>query len=270
MRSLDIPNAGYSRHFKFLREYRVPVPPLHEQRRIAAILDEADALRATAHRAATRFDVLEDASFERLLGGSIGSGIQLGDITEEFRYGTSQRAGATGLPVLRIPNVTGFAINSADLKTVEIPVAESTRLRLHPRDVLFVRSNGNPDIVGRASAFSTLKPTPGDSTPWVFASYLIRARLKQGIEPRAIAALARSPIARRHLRSGAATSAGQYNISIPTLRSLPVFDPTDHAQSRFMEALRVIDQARDHAIGRAQSFNSLIASLQHRAFRGEL
>lgn len=39
------PEAGYSRHFKFLKEAKFPFPPIDEQRRIAAILDKADAIR---------------------------------------------------------------------------------------------------------------------------------------------------------------------------------------------------------------------------------
>jgi len=41
--ALVLPNNGYSRHFSVLRKMRVPSPSLPEQRRIAAILSEADA-----------------------------------------------------------------------------------------------------------------------------------------------------------------------------------------------------------------------------------
>lgn len=45
LKQLNIESAGYSRHFKFLKETFVPVPPLDEQKRIATILDKADAIR---------------------------------------------------------------------------------------------------------------------------------------------------------------------------------------------------------------------------------
>lgn len=45
LRWKDIPSAGYSRHFKFLKELQVPSPPLSEQRRIVVILDHAVNLR---------------------------------------------------------------------------------------------------------------------------------------------------------------------------------------------------------------------------------
>ena len=38
LQRVRIPNAGYSRHFKFLKEAKLPLPPLPEQKRIVAIL----------------------------------------------------------------------------------------------------------------------------------------------------------------------------------------------------------------------------------------
>ena len=51
LKQLRLESAGYSRHYKFLKETYVPVPPLAEQKRIAAILDKADAIRRKRQQA---------------------------------------------------------------------------------------------------------------------------------------------------------------------------------------------------------------------------
>jgi len=63
-----ITDAGYSRHFKFLKEKLVPVPPLEEQRRIASILDKADDIRQKRHQAIAKLDELLQATFIDMFG----------------------------------------------------------------------------------------------------------------------------------------------------------------------------------------------------------
>lgn len=255
----------------FLQSLEIPLPPLPDQRRIAAILDGADALRLTARRQVDALNELEDRAFDDLVGDrEQDSRATLGDLVEELRYGTSVKSGSTGLPVLRIPNITGRAIDATETKTVELPSSETARLRLNERDVLFVRSNGNPDVVGRCAAFASMDEELRVGTDWVYASYLIRARLRPGVEPEAVVALARSPRGRRHLRSGAATSAGQYNINTGVLRSMPAFSPLSRGQTQFGDHARSIAAERARARHRVNELDLLFASLQYRAFRGEL
>ena len=45
LQNAKIPNTGYNRHFKWLKEVDIPLPPLDEQRRIAAVLDTANSWR---------------------------------------------------------------------------------------------------------------------------------------------------------------------------------------------------------------------------------
>lgn len=69
--SLNIESAGYSRHFKFLKENVVPVPPLPEQKRIAAILDKADAIRRKRLQATQLADDFLRAVFLDMFGDPV-------------------------------------------------------------------------------------------------------------------------------------------------------------------------------------------------------
>lgn len=69
--SLDIPSAGYSRHFKFLKEFEVLQPPLDEQKRMAGLLDKAEMLRLQRQRAISLIDELTASTFLDMFGSPI-------------------------------------------------------------------------------------------------------------------------------------------------------------------------------------------------------
>jgi type I restriction enzyme S subunit len=64
-------DVGYSRHFKFLKRIYVPLPPLAEQRRIAAILDKADALRRKRQEAIALTEQLLRSTFLEMFGDPV-------------------------------------------------------------------------------------------------------------------------------------------------------------------------------------------------------
>jgi type I restriction enzyme, S subunit len=65
---LKLPDGGYDRHFKYLKRESVPVPPLEEQRRIAAILDQAETLRTQRRTALALLDTLTQSIFLDMFG----------------------------------------------------------------------------------------------------------------------------------------------------------------------------------------------------------
>src|SRR4051812_22369041 len=77
LRYIDLPDTGYSRHFKFLKRVKVPLPSIPEQRRIAAILDGVDTLRAKRQTTLTQLDELAPSLFLSMFGDPISNTRQL-------------------------------------------------------------------------------------------------------------------------------------------------------------------------------------------------
>ena len=71
--SANIPSAGYSRHYKFLKRLQIPLPPLDEQKRIAAILDKADQLRQKRRQAIALLDSLTQSIFLEMFGDPVSN-----------------------------------------------------------------------------------------------------------------------------------------------------------------------------------------------------
>lgn len=109
----------------------------------------------------------------------------------------------------------------------------------------------------------------GDS-PWIYASYLIRARLKGDFSPTFISTFMTGPAGRKQLRERSKTSAGQYNINIEGIGSVTVPEVGIAEQMQFAARVEQVDAYRDAVQRVLAADNELFASLQARAFRGEL
>ena len=258
-----------------IKDVAIPLPPLPEQCRIAAILDQADALRAKRREALKQLDSLTQSIFIEMFGDSLRSNIRhaLSNLIEDFRYGTSNKSGASGYPALRIPNVTSGSLDLTELKTVAVDDSEFQRLKLRDGDLLFVRTNGNPDYVGRCAVFNPLKvlETGFKSSEFIYASYLISARLKEStVLSIVLQEYLSTAEGRRALRARCKTSAGQFNINTEGLGSLPIPSFPMPLQESFIRKKKTIEQQQAIHRESLAELDALFASLQHRAFRGEL
>jgi type I restriction enzyme, S subunit len=258
-----------------LDELRLLLPPLPEQRRIAAILDQAETLRSQRRVVLAQLDSLVQSIFLDMFGESLRSPKRqaMSEVIEEFRYGTSEKSGTKGFPALRIPNVAGGSLDLRELKTVQVDAAEFERLRLVEGDLLFVRTNGNPDYVGRCAVFdpSVVEETGFDPMEFIYASYLIRARLRgRSLLPVVLQQYLSEGEGRRALRARCKTSAGQYNINTQGLGSIPVPEFLLPLQQTFATRIQAIESLKATHRAALAELDALFASLQQRAFSGEL
>ena len=187
-------------------------------------------------------------------------------------YGTSVkcRIDDHGLAVLRIPNVVSGRLSLIGLKfaPVDYTVREDDLLAVG--DLLVVRTNGSLDLIGRGAVVRE-KP----EHPLSFASYLIRLRLVgDPLLFRWISLLWDSLHVRQWIETHAATSAGQYNISLRVLDKLSVPIPPLIEQRAIVEAvedqLSTIERLESDIESRLEASQALRQATLKHAFSGKL
>lgn len=251
----------------------IPLPPLDEQRRIVGILNRAAKIERLRVQAQERLREFVPALFIRMFGDPVENPMgwklqQFGEVVEEFRYGTSKKCSTEAtygtLPILRIPNVLHSVIDWNETKFAALDDREANVVRLRTGDILFVRTNGNPALIGRCAVFRSDRDTG-------FASYLIRARiLNDGPVLPEYAADALSSTALRKIILGLArTTAGNYNVNIASLSSLPLpVPPLDH-QRQYTELVEAARSTLVVADARSKMISECTSSLMNRLLEAD-
>lgn len=239
-----------------LAELSLSIPPLDEQRRIAAVLRSADEAVSTAQAVYEQSLVVKQRAIDALCHGAnedatleqdaLPDGwrmVQLADVLAGMRYGTSAKCDSSpqgGLPVLRIPNVVKGRLDFDDLKFADVSEADARRFGLQDGDIVLVRTNGNPAYIGRNALVS------GVSSPLLFASYLIRLRCDHdSVSAAFIHAAFNSTRVRSNLLRSATTSAGNYNINTESLRTLTISLPPLPEQRRIADTIAAMSATCD-------------------------
>ena len=121
----DIPNTGYNRHFKWLKEVEIPLPDEIEQKNIVNILEKVDELISCRKEQLAKLDELVKARFVEMFGDTIVNpfGWEKGSlgVVCDVRDGThdSPQYHETGYPLVTSKNVTGGAIDLTDCSLID-------------------------------------------------------------------------------------------------------------------------------------------------------
>jgi type I restriction enzyme S subunit len=162
-------------------------------------------------------------------------------------------------PYLRNANVQWFRFDLDDVLEMDFDERDRQSLRLRDGDLL-ICEGGEP---GRSAVWR------GAIKECYFQKALHRARPKAGVAESEYLARLLSVMANRGLLSGV-TSATIAHLTGEKLAALPVMMPPFQLQREFACTIERIDRLRHSQQGALASLDALFASLQHRAFRGEL
>ncbi len=267
--SCDIPSRGYSRHFKFLKEFDIPFFASSEQSRIVELLDEADRLRRLRREADAKAVRILPALFLKMFGDPATNPMgwrmkPLGDLADQRpEYGANASAcpRKDGMP--RYVRITDIRENGtlSDKEIVSLDSPDWQRYLLHDGDVLFARS-GN--TVGKTYIY---RPDDG---PCAFAGYLIRFQFRSGVvDPWFVFGLTRTAYYRSWVESHKRV-AGQPNINGQEYSGLLIPEPPQPLQQKFGRLALEIEQMLTRADTAAEQLESTFSTLLMHAFSGQL
>lgn len=254
----------------------IPLPPLDEQRRIAAILDQADTLRRKRHLARRKLEGLPSLLFRQLFGDLVRNerGWRLGtvsDLVRGFESGKSLAAAdeddlTSSYRVLKISAVTALSFIPAEAKALPHDYVPPREHLVRHGDLLFSRANTS-DLIGATALVDC--DCEGLALPdklWRF-----RWHADGRTDANFVWQLFMEPSFRDQIRRRATgTSGSMKNISQDKVMGIEIGIPdralqTDFAR-KFTELRALVGPMREQE----KVLDALFASLQHRAFSGEL
>jgi type I restriction enzyme S subunit len=259
-----------------LKEVPFRFPELREQRRIVAILDEAFEGIATAKAHAEKnlrnarelFETLHQSVFANAGEGWIEQ--KLGDIAS-FRNGLNYTKQSKGQTVLIIgvkdfQNHFWAPIDDLDSVTLDGELSETDSLV--EGDILSVRSNGNPALIGRCMLVGVL------SGPVSHSGFTIRIRLhRSGALPQYVCQFLKSQEVRRKLVDGG-NGANIKSLNQGTLSAVVVPLPPVETQQKLIARIEAMsdetNRLADVATRKLAALNELKQSFLHQAFSGAL
>ncbi len=259
-----------------VKELGLMLPPLAEQKRIAAILDAADALRAKRREALAQLDALLQSTFLTLFGDPVTNEHKwpvhsINDFVAGFESGksiVSDDESDTTSPyrVLKVSAVTSLEFRPEQSKAMP-PLYEPPNSHIvRAGDLLFSRAN-TIELIGATAYVSTTPPNL--LLPDKLWRFVWHAQLKA--EPHFVRYLFQQPKFRREIGQRASgTSGSMKNISQNKVLTIKVGLPPLPLQQKFAAIVESIERQKAAQRAHLAELDALFAALQHRAFRGEL
>ncbi|NCD19127.1 MAG: hypothetical protein EOL89_03945 [Actinobacteria bacterium] len=258
-----------------MKKIPVLLPPLEEQQRIVAILDDhlsrLDAATAYLDAARRRARTWKEATADGLIWGPGFETWRVGDLLREpMRNGRSDRVAAEGKTrCLTLTAVTRNEFTEENTKLTSTSHRAADGLWLEPGDIFVQRSN-TPDLVGTTARFD------GPRNWAIFPDLLIRLRPdEEVVDGRYLCAALRAERTHRTLRARAKGLSGSMpKIDQATIAETLVPLPPRERQADIIRALDEFQQSFDILIAAVERENkrtsSLRRSLLAAAFAGEL
>ena len=255
---------------RIIFDSQIPLPPLPEQKRIAAILDAADALRAKRREALAQLDALLQSSFLTLFGDPVANPmgwkqVELGDLVaddDRINYGVVQPGDEHpgGRPLIRVGDFVGGELDLSGIKFIDPQIdAQYERSRLLGTELL----------VSCVGSIGTVCRVPLAAKGHNIARAVARVPLGPKVEREFMLFCLRSAGVQNYFTNETRT-VSQPTLNIGLIKTATVTLPPLPLHQKFAAIVESIERQKTTHRAHLAELDALFAALQHRAFCGEL
>lgn len=257
-----------------LKDLKIPLPPLEEQKRIAAILDKADAIRRKRKEAIALTEELLRSTFLDMFGDPVTNPkgwdkVKLDTVVTKIDSGWSPKCDSREADfdewgVLKLGAVTLGHFNSLENKALLPETEPRPELEVKEGDLLFSRKN-TYELVGATAYVHRTRER------LLLPDLIFRLCLSEKVDPVYLwQALSRKTMRNELSRLASGSSGSMPNISKARLKNLLVPIPPIDLQLKYKEAVNRFSRCQESQQQTALHTNNLFNSLLQKAFRGEL
>lgn len=255
-----------------LEQIPIPLPSPAEQRRIADILDKADAIRRKRKEAIALTEQLLRSAFLDMFGDPVTNPKRwpvkpLGELADAASGVTKGKRydgqAMVTLPYMRVANVQDGHLVLAEVKTITVSEDDGRRYQLRVGDVLLTEG-GDPDKLGRGAVWY------GEVADCIHQNHIFRVRPGSQIRSEYLSAIVGSERGKRYFLGAAKQTTGIATINMTQLKALPVLVPPIELQDAYSAFISRAKKARAILECRNALIDSLFRCLVSRAFTGSL
>ncbi|ELL4669644.1 restriction endonuclease subunit S [Vibrio furnissii] len=254
-----------------LAEFEIPLPPLVEQKRIAAILDKADAIRQKRKQAIELADEFLRSVFLEMFGDPVTNpkGWKVKPLSgliaegDKINYGIVQPGEHVdgGVPIVRVGDIADGKIDKSKLKCVLKEIDEKNKKSRLIGDEILITCVGA--TVGKvALADSSLQ---GFNT----VRALTRVRLSNQVNRQFVFRYLQSPFVQNYFQMQLRT-VGQPTLNGKQIGETPILLPEKDVQKSFLDIAEKLQSKIDAALAQLVNADDMFNSLSQKAFSGQL
>ncbi len=253
-----------------LTDINFPLIPIKEQQRIVKILDKAEEIRTKKKLANEKLDEFLKSTFIDMFGDPVTNPKdfptqKLNDIAT-LKNGINFLKGDSGFKVkcLGVSNFkdNNFIVDSTNFNVVEVSNKPSEDYYLKKNDIVFVRSNGSKELVGRTVLIKTEEKI-------VFSGFCIRCRLTSNMNPIYLLMLLKTE-SMKNAFSHDGHGCNIKSLNQQMLGNLDIIISPLELQNQFAQIVQKVEAQKEKNQKVIEQMDNLFNSLMQQAFKGEL